>query len=772
MKKLVIAEKPSAARDYADVLNCNNKKNGYIEGEDYIVTWSIGHLLTLYEPEDYDSKYKEWKFEDLPIIPDIFKIKILKKTKKQYNIIKSLVKRKDVSEIINGGDAGREGELIQRYILNSICTNKPIKRLWVSSLTPAAIKKGFDNLKDSCEYDSLYMSAKTRAEIDWLIGMNYSRAYTTLNKGNKAIVVGRVQTVILNLVYKREMENKNFNPLPYKEIEAEFENYTGKYLNGENYRIFDFNLADKVYNDCKNSKGIIKSIENEEKKKYAPELFNLTGLQKIMNKKYNFSSQKTLDIAQRLYEKYKILSYPRTDSKFLSDSHKTEIPQIITSLDFGEFSSYLSSLDIDRLKFSKRFINDDKITDHHAIIPSLNINISSIYNKLSSDEKFLFNEVVKRFISQFYNPYIYESTKLITKVKDKYLFKSKGKVIIEEGWKEIYPDKNTKDIGLPDDLKEGLIKNVTNIDIIDKETKPPSLYDESDLLSQLEKYNIGTESTRAGIIEKLLSRKHIYKDKKKLFATASGKEILNVIISNDLKSPELTGELETKLEDIRLGKIDSNNLLNREINKLKDNLSKLLDVSISVNKDKPKGIVKCPKCKTGSIVKHKNFYGCTNWNTENVKCSFSINKIAGKLLTENQVKFLCTKGYTNKLRGFLSKSGNKFAASLKLGDDFNISFDFDNKFRSSSVLNNLDCPVCDTGKIVDKGSFYGCSAYKSSSCSFSVSKNILGKKISPSILKSLCDNGSTDKISGFVSKNKKKFSASLKLNNGKVEFDF
>lgn len=770
MKKLVIAEKPSVAMDYAKVLKCHNRNDGYVEGPDYVITWAYGHLFTLAEPEDYNSKYKNWSFDDLPIIPGHFKVKLIKSGIKQYKIIKNLILRDDVDLIINGGDAGREGELIQRYIINSTRTNKPVKRLWISSLTENEIRKGFNNLKPGSQYDNLYQSAKTRAEIDWLLGINYSRAYTTRNKGNKAIIIGRVQTAILNLIYEREKERSNFKPEPYKEIEAEFENYKGKYLNDDNYRIFDFDLANKIYKECQGAEGEIKEITKEKKNKYAPKLFNLTGLQKKMNKKHNFSSQKTLDIAQKLYEEYKILSYPRTDSHYLGNTHKKEINQILDIINFGEFNQYISLLNLDQLKFSNRFIDDSKITDHHAIIPTNNKNISTIYNKLSNDEKLLFDEVVKSLISQFYDPYTFESTKVTTSIKDKYLFESKGKVVLNKGWKYIYPDKKEDNIvSLPGDLKEGMIKKVTNIEIIDKKTEPPSLFDESDLLAQLEKYNIGTEATRAGIIEKLLSRKYILKDKKKLLTTAPGKKIIETIITDEIKDPELTGELERKLELIRTGEIKREELIKEEVKKLKLEIEKLHNTKIEVNKAEDKYIVKCPVCRDGQIVKYNNFFGCSNWNNPDNKCDFTINKIAGKMLTDNQVKELCENRETKTIKGFKSKSGNKFSAKLILNQENKIEFVFPEK-KTDTI--KISCPICKNGTVVDKGKFYGCSEYKKSGCNFTISKNYFNKNISINLVKELCEKGITQNVEGLKSKKGKTFSAKLRLKGNKMELEF
>lgn len=851
-KKLVIAEKPSVAYDYAKVLNCNNKKDGYIEGDNYIVTWCLGHLFTLKEPGDYKDKYDKWKFQNLPIIPERFEIKLNQAGKKQFPIIKKLINRSDVTEIINGGDAGREGELIQRYVINYSRTDKPVKRLWVSSLTEEEIKRGFDNLQPQSEYNGLYEAAKTRAELDWLIGINYTRAYTTQNQGNNLIVVGRVQTAILNLIKTRDKKRDNFEPKPYKQVIATFKDYQGKYINQQgNTKVFDFGLVKEIKSNCKNKTGKIVEVDRKKKKKYAPKLFNLTGLQKRMNKKYGFSAQRTLDIAQKLYEKYKILSYPRTDSKYLETAHKKELPQILRKISFSKYKSYTDQLNLNNLSFSKRFINDKKVGDHHAIIPTNNSKMQSIYeDKLTNDGKKLFDEVVLRLIVQFFDSYRYSSTKVITEIAGKYTFKSKGISVIDKGWKEIYPDKREKN-ALPQ-LKEGEKKDVTQIEVENKKTKPPKAYNESSLLAKLEKYGIGTEATRAGIIEKLLSRKYITRQGKKLVSTISGRKVIDTIITDSLKSPELTGKLEEKLNKIKEGKFRREEVLSEEIKMLKEEINKLKDKNIAVDKERKKSICQCPKCETGVIVKRKGFYGCTNWNEEGIECDFTINKIAKKMLTKNQVKRLCTKEKTKKLRGFKSKDGDKFSAKLELNDNYDIEFNFKkeklgtcpqcgegeiiegkkgygcsrwkegcefviwkriagkrisknqakklikkgktrklkgfkskkgNKFSAKLNLNDdyevefifednndINCPMCNNGAMIDRGQFYGCSNYPD--CKFTVSKEICSKKINEDILKNLCNNGETNKLKGFTSKKGNDFEAKLVLEKRDIEFEF
>jgi DNA topoisomerase-3 len=600
--------------------------------------------------------------------------------------------------------------------------------------------------------------------------MNYSRAYTLQNKGNQTIVIGRVQTAILSLITSREEENEHFKPVPYYEIEAIFDDYKGKFINDGNYRVFDKKLAEKIVEDCNFNIGTIKSIEKETKKTYAPKLFNLTGLQKVMSKKYNFSAQQTHDIAQKLYENKKILSYPRTSSKYLGETHKNEIPYLINIIKFGKFEKMIDK--IKEISYSKRFINDSKTTDHHAIIPTKNDKISDIYNNLSKKEKLVFDEVLKRFIAQFIEPYKYETTNIKTKVKNKYLFETKGKIVINQGWKELYPDKKTNDNKLPNNLEEGLVKEIEDINLINKKTSPPSLYTGYNLLAEMEKLNIGTDATRSGILEKLFKRKYITKDGKNLISTKVGKKIINIIETDKLKNPQLTGKLENKLELVSEGELAAEKVLEEEKKEIEFEINKLKNNTFTINKDK-NIVCDCPQCSSGKIIKRKGFYSCSNWNNEDEKCNFSISKIAGKMLTENQVKNLCENKSTKTLRGFKSKKNNKFKAKLIL-EDGKISFKFPKKKSKSknkkAEKTNINCPTCE-GKLIDRGKFYGCNNYPD--CDFTFSKTIAGKKIKKEEIFKLSEEGKTNKLKGFKNKSGKKFEAAIIINDkGKTEFKF
>lgn len=768
--KLVMAEKPSAANDYAKALGCKEKKDGYIEGNNYIVTWAYGHLFSLEEPGEYNEKFKKWELEDLPIIPEKFNIKLINGAGKQFKIIKNLINRPDVDMIINGGDPGREGELIQRYILMAAGNKKPVKRLWINTLTESEIKKAFENLKSSEQYDSLYYAATARNEIDWLIGMNYTRAYT-LKKGKGVVLsIGRCQTPMLNMIAQRDDEIKKFVSVPYYEIEAQFNDYKGKYINNETSRIDTKQEAEEIKKFISDKTGTIIKLETESKNTPPPQLYNLTNLQKIMNKKYGFSAQKTLDIAQELYEKHKILSYPRTSSRYLSTGLVSEFPNRLNILSFGDFKSFVDKLDKDNLKVTKRFVDDSKLSDHYALIPTDNQDIGKIYKELDEDEKHEFDEVVLSFIVCFYPDYEYESTTIITNI-EKYDFKTTGKKEIQKGWKEIYQnadqdseeEQNISNVNVMKGKKE----NVLGTEIKNKKTEPPKKFTEATLLTQLEKYGIGTEATRAGIIETLIKREFIIRQsenkKQHLVSTQLGKDLLNTIETKELKSVELTSELEKKLEGIAEGKVKKSEVINEMVNTLKSNVKAVLE-----SKGEQIGIHRqvlgqCPFCHEGQITENKSGYGCSKYKENN--CNFFIRKeIQGKKIAPEQVKKLVQTGKTDIIQGFKTKNGEKTFDAALIIEDKAIKF----KFTSDEDL--YQCPACKKGKIRSGRKGYYCSEYKNG-CKLFIAYEIAGKKLTTSQVKKLIEKGKTDIIKGFKNKNGDEFEAALIIKDGIVKFE-
>ncbi len=579
-KTLVLAEKPSVGRDLAKVLKCNNNKGSYIEGSKYIVTWAMGHLVGLMDPEGYDNKYKEWKMETLPMLPKHMKLTVLKKTGKQYNEVKKQLLRDDVNEIVIATDAGREGELVARWIIEKSGVKKPLKRLWISSQTQKAILDGFNNLKPGKEYENLYKAAVCRAEADWLVGLNVTRALTC--KYNAQLSAGRVQSPTLAMIVQREEEIRNFKPKTYYSIEAKTKSFNLSWVNKDNNsRIFDEDFAGKIVSKLKNSQGEVVNIHEAEKKKYSPALYDLTELQRDANKIYGYSAKQTLNIMQRLYENYKILTYPRTDSRYITTDIVATIPERLRAVATGEYRAAAEELLKTKIKGNKSFVDNSKVSDHHAIIPTEERpNLSS----LSSDERKIYDLVVKRFLSVMLPPFEYVQTTIEVKSCNERLI-AKGKVIKSKGWKKLY-DRMDDENG-EDDIKEQVLPTVNkgakvaieNVNLKKGETNPPARFTEATLLSAMEnphKYisvskdaaktlgetgGLGTVATRADIIEKLFNSFVIEKKGKDIIPTSKGKQLIDLVPA-DLKSPLLTAKWESQLDEIAKGKRDDHSFIN------------------------------------------------------------------------------------------------------------------------------------------------------------------------------------------------------------------
>lgn len=759
---LVLAEKPSVAMDYSKALDCNIKKDGYFEGNNFIVSWAFGHLFSLKEPQEYDESLKEWNLETLPIVPDQFSFKLIPSGAKQFKILKELINRPDVEKIYNGGDPGREGELIQRYILAAARNKKPVFRLWIPSLTPEEIKKGFKNVKPSSNYDNLYYSAAARNEIDWLIGLNYTRAYTKKKGKNVTLTIGRCQTPILNMIVERDLQFENFVPEPYYEIKAQFQDYIGKFIREDNTtKIVNREEAEKINGIITNKTGIIKSILKEIKSKPHPQLFNLTNLQKAMDRKYGFSAQKTLDLAQSLYEKHKILSYPRTASRYLSENMANVLPERLEKLNFGFFSGHINKIDLNNLKITKRFVDSSKLTDHHAIIPTEYVT-EEIYSNLSNDEKKVFDEVVITFISCFYSDYKYENTIIITEV-EKYLFRTSGNKELEKGWTEILDmedDEEKEENVITADLSEGQSEKIINSEIENKKTKPLPRYTVATLLAQLEKNNIGTEATRAKLLENLSDREYVKRDKKSLISSQLGRDLINCIETELLKSVELTADLENKLEGIANGKVTKASIIKDVVADLTKNIQALKESNGEMVEKHNTVVGKCPKCKA-NVLSYKSGYGCENFKEQ--KCDFFLkNKISGQNISEKQVIKLLDKGSTDVIKSFKNKEGKEFDAAIILKEDGTIGFYFPEK---------LKCPICNKGIIIKGQKGYGCTEYKNG-CKFFIGSTIAQKKITDSQVIKLVEKKKTPVIKGFKNKEGKEFNAALVLDNeGKIHFE-
>ncbi len=616
-KSIVIAEKPSVARDIARVLKCTKKGNGFLEGDKYIVTWALGHLVTLADPEAYDVKYKTWNLEDLPMLPERLKLVVMKQTGKQYNAVKSQLTRGDVNEIIIATDAGREGELVARWIIEKAKINKPVKRLWISSVTDKAIKDGFQNLKPGKAYENLYASAVARSEADWYIGLNATRALTT--RFNAQLNCGRVQTPTVAMVAAREDEIKNFKPQTYYGIEAQTEKdlkLTWQDGNG-NSRSFNKEKVDDIVKGLGKKDATVVSIDKKAKKSYAPALYDLTELQRDANKMFGYSAKETLNIMQKLYEQHKVLTYPRTDSRYLSSDIVSTIPERLKACAVGEYRTLANKLLAKPIKATKAFVDDSKVSDHHAIIPTEGyVNFSAFTDK----ERKIYDLVVKRFLAVLYPPHEYEQLTLQATINGE-KFIARGKTILQAGWKEVYENRFDDD-DASDDVKEQILPRIEKGQVLKTklimqtsgQTKPPARFTEATLLSAMEnptKYmetndkklaetlkstgGLGTVATRADIIDKLFNSFLIEKrGGKDIYITSKGRQLLD-LVPDELKSPATTAEWEQKLELIAKGKLKKEVF----INEMKKHTKEIVaDIKSSDKKYKHDNIStkSCPDC--------------------------------------------------------------------------------------------------------------------------------------------------------------------------------
>ena len=612
MKTLVLAEKPSVARDIARVLKCSKKLNGALEGERYIVTWALGHLVTLADPEEYDKKYKEWNMEVLPMMPKKMELVVIKQTAKQYQAVKTQLWRKDVQDIVIATDAGREGELVARWILEKTQCRKPIKRLWISSVTDRAIREGFASLKDGRAYHSLY-DAVSRAEADWLVGINATRALTC--KYNAQLSCGRVQTPTLAMIAAREAEIRSFKPQEY---------YGLTLLAGKNRWIWQDKKSGSIRSFQKErmeeKKGAVQSdllqvvsVDKSRKKTYAPGLYDLTELQRDANKKFGFSAKETLNIMQRLYENHKVLTYPRTDSRYIGSDIVSTIKERLKACAVGPYRSLAGPLSMKPVKVSKSFVDDKKVSDHHAIIPTEQF---VQLDHMTNEERKIYDLVVRRFLSVLYPPFEYEQTTMKASAGGE-IFTAKGKIVKQAGWKEVYEgawtEEEEEDFQKLSDIQEGEKLKIERVELTAGKTKPPAPFTEATLLSAMEnpvKYlehadekaaktlgetgGLGTVATRADIIEKLFHTFLMEKRGNDIYLTSKAKQLLE-LVPEDLKKPELTADWEMKLSEISKGKLQKDLFL-KEIRGYTEDLIREIKTGEGTFRHDNLTNTKCPVC--------------------------------------------------------------------------------------------------------------------------------------------------------------------------------
>jgi len=612
-KTLVLAEKPSVARDIARVLNCNKKLNGALEGSQYIVTWALGHLVTLADPEGYDKKYKNWDMLDLPIMPDKMNLVVIPQTSKQFNAVKAQLSRKDVTDIVIATDAGREGELVARWIILKSGVKKPMKRLWISSVTDKAIRDGFKHLKNAKDYEPLYYSASARSEADWLVGINATRALTC--KYNAQLSAGRVQTPTLAMIAQREEEIRNFKPKDYYGLQANTGTICWHWRSVKNEAsTFHQDTIQKIYSQLHGQSLKITQVKKTAKKTYAPLLYDLTELQRDANRLYGYSAKETLNIMQNLYEYHKVLTYPRTDARYLTDDIVPTLKERLIASQNGEFDAIIEQILSKPIKAGSHFVNNSKVSDHHAIIPTEQ---EAYTGAFSEGERRIYQLVLKRFLAVLMPAYAYEETTL-TAVIGQETFSAKGRIEKQKGWKAVYgtysdEDEDEEDIQQLPELKNGQTLQVDQLKITNGKTKPPAYFTEATLLSAMEnpvRYmnqsskainqtliatgGLGTVATRADIIDKLFNTFLIEKRNQEIHVTAKGKQLLN-LVPEDLKSPKLTAQWEMSLSQIAKGQKHSKQF----ISDIRSYTTKIIqEINDSEGKFKHDNLTskKCPEC--------------------------------------------------------------------------------------------------------------------------------------------------------------------------------
>ena len=811
-KTLIIAEKPSVASDISKALGKFQKHDDYFENDDYVISSAVGHLLTIAVPDEFEVKRGKWTFANLPVIPPHFNLLPIEKSEPRLKVLLKLLKRKDVSILVNACDAGREGELIFRYIIQYAKAKQPIQRLWLQSMTPAAIREGFAHLRTDADMIPLADAATCRSESDWLIGINGTRAMTAFNSktgGFHLTTVGRVQTPTLAILVDREEKIKKFISRNYWEIHGTFGATAGEYVGrwfdekfskkeGDDQlkqeRVWDLAQAEAIQAKCLGKPGIV-TEESKPTTSMSPQLYDLTTLQREANSRFGFSAKNTLGLAQALYEKHKVLTYPRTDSRALPEDYINTVKDTLKMLEgVTGYSTYADSiLKNGWVRPNKRIFNNAKVSDHFAIIPTL-----IAPKALSEPEQKLYDLVTKRFLAIFYPAAEFLVTTRITRVENE-PFKSEGKVMVNSGWLAVYGKEAAESDDTPSlvPVKAGETVKTEKIEVEANVTKPPARYSEATLLGAMEgagkliddeelreamsDKGLGTTATRATIIEGLLWEKYITRNGRELQPMAKAFSLITLLRGLDIPqlcSPELTGEWEFKLNLMARGKLKRDDFMQEIADATRDMVAKAKShESDTVPGDYGKLNVPCPKC-GGEILENYKKFQCQ-------KCDFALWKIvASRQLEIPEVEELISKGTVGPLQGFRSKQGFPFAAIIKMDAEFKPQFDFGNDqgkdgeagapvdFTGKEPLGK--CPACG-GNVYDAGMNYVCEkqAAPEKTCTFRSGKIILQQTIEPAQITKMLATGKTDLLKGFVSKKtNRKFEAFLIVKDGKTSFEF
>ena len=698
MKALVIAEKPSVARDIARVLKCQKSLNGALEGDRYIVTWALGHLVTLADPEDYDKKYKEWKMEDLPMLPDTFRLEVIKQSAKQFQAVKAQLNRQDVDQVVIATDAGREGELVARLILKKTGCKKPLKRLWISSVTDKAIRDGFTHLKDGKDYEPLYDAAMSRAEADWMVGINATRALTC--KYNAQLSCGRVQTPTLAMIARREEQIRQFVPKPYYglSMRAEGVRFQWKDEKSHSAQSFDKERVQKLFDGLKGKEAVISSVKKAPKRTEAPLLYDLTELQREASRRYDYSAKETLNIMQRLYENHKVLTYPRTDSRYLTADILPTIKERLRACSIGPYKLLAGRLINQPLPAKPSFVNDKKVSDHHAIIPTEQF---VQLDHMTIDERRIYDLVVRRFLAVLYPACEYEQTAVEATAAGERFYAS-GNHMVKMGWKAVYEGMNSSD----EEEEEAAVSSEhfpefhvgqklsgAAFAITEGKTKPPAPFNEATLLSAMENPvtylesndkamaktlgetgGLGTVATRADIIEKLFSSFLLEKKGKDIYLTSKAKQLLK-LVPDDLRKPELTAQWEMKLSKIADGSL-KRSVFMKDIRSYSQELIQEIREGEGTFRHDNLTNQKCPQCgKRMILVKGKNSemlvcqdrecgYRETISRISNARCPQCHKKMELKGKGDGQI-FVCRCGYKEKLKAFQERRKKEGAGVSK-----------------------------------------------------------------------------------------------------------
>jgi DNA topoisomerase III len=698
--RLIVAEKPSVGRDIAGALGRHRRDKGALVGEGWTVTWALGHLAELAPPDAYGEQYKKWRLETLPILPEKFKVRVNYKTREQFAVVKGLLRDPSVTEVVNACDAGREGELIFAYLYGLSGCRKPVLRLWISSLTPEAIREGFESLRDGQSMRPLEDAARSRGEADWIVGMNATRAYSVrFGRPGNVLSVGRVQTPTLKLLVDREKEIEDFKPEKFWTVHARFAResvtYDGVWFKNKQNRLKGKEAAEEIAEKVRGGTGVVRKAEKKTASEKPPLLYDLTELQRNANAKFGFTAERTLRVAQALYEERKLITYPRTSSRYLSKSlvggleKRVEAAGALPSL--APFAEKLLALS--KLPVNRRIVDDAKVTDHHAIIPTG----KKLSGDLPPDEARVYDLVARRFLAVFFPAARFENTTVITEVRGE-TFLSKGRVVLEAGWRALYPDgvggKKEKEPPVLPPIEVGQEWRVAKVGVKEGETKPPPRYSESALLGAMEtagkfvedeelrqamkESGLGTPATRAAIIERLIKVGYVEREKKILVPTGKGRTLISLLDRSQLSSPELTARWEERLAKMEQGAerrpafmADIKSFTTSLVEEVRGMAGEKVASPAPLRRE-PLGT--CPKC-GAPVVETKKAYGCSAWKTSG--CDFAIWKtVSGKRLSESQAKQLLTRGRTSQLKGFRSKAGKPYSAALKLDGDHKVRLDF------------------------------------------------------------------------------------------------